>query len=134
MPGRDSDRKEGGMKRLDIVRRLVLIIGLLAIASAGVMAEDEKEPAEEKERAIEWKDLPAAVQTTILEQAGDHPLVELEEVTVEGCIFYEAEWIEGENEVEVAVAPDGKLLGREVEPIDEDDEDGDLDEEEDDHP
>ncbi|MFH1843727.1 MAG: hypothetical protein ABIF77_11035, partial [bacterium] len=52
-------------------------------------------------------------------------------------IFYEAEWLEGEMEVEILVASDGKLLDREVEKADagvedDDDDDDEGDDEDDD--
>ena len=72
-------------------------------------------------------DLPPAAQVTILNEAAGHEIAEVEEVTRGGVVTYEAEWIVGDEEVEVTVAADGKLLGKETEPADDDEDDEDDD-------
>jgi hypothetical protein len=80
-----------------------------------------------KEKTITWDQLPKAVQETMHKAAGDHQIIKVEEVTAGDVISYAAEWIDGDNEVEVTVAPDGKLLGRESEPRDDDEGDTEND-------
>ncbi|MFH1842752.1 MAG: hypothetical protein ABIF77_06055, partial [bacterium] len=95
---------------------------VLIVGGAGAKAE------ENKERPVAWEDLPTAVQETIQKEADGKTSTELEEITSTEGIFYEAEWLEGEMEVEILVASDGKLLDREVEKADagvEDDDDDD---------
>jgi hypothetical protein len=86
--------------------------------------EDDDEGEIEKEITIE--ELPDAARATILKEAGDHEIIELEEVIYKGKTFYEAEWLEDGMEVEVAVTPEGEVIGREIEvPDDEAEEDDD---------
>jgi len=73
-------------------------------------------------------DVPAAVKATILKEANGAKIEEVEMATEGGKTFYEAEFEVGGKEVEIKVAPDGKLLGREIEDGDDDDDD-DEDEE-----
>lgn len=98
----------------------LVIACLFLVAAATVWATKDKE---ETERPITWEKLPEAVQVTVLEQAGENKITELEQVTVGDQVLFEAEWMEGEMEVEILVAPDGKLVQKEIEePDDEDDE------------
>ena len=97
---------------------------MICLICMGALSEYEQDV---KEKEIDWEELPPAVQETILAEAGDYPVTELEEISAKGETFYEAEWLEGDNEVEILVAVDGKLLDREIEP--QDDEDADEDEE-----
>lgn len=80
---------------------------------------------EEEEWPITWEELPPAVKITVLEQAADHEITELEEVNIGEQVFYEAEWLEGDMEVEIRVDESGKLIEREVEKADEEDEEND---------
>jgi len=102
---------------------LGLVIGCMIVVVVWftVVSNDQKE----NERPIAWNELPPVVQETIREQAGDHQITELEEETVDGQVFYEAEWMEGGMEVEILVAADGELLEREVDEPDDDDDNGD---------
>lgn len=68
---------------------------------------------QEKERTVSLDQVPAKVKSTILKAAGDQPIKEVEEVTEDGKTYYEADWMQDGKEVEVKVAPNGKLLGRE---------------------
>lgn len=69
----------------------------------------------EKEVVVRIADVPAAVKATILKEAGDNPIDEIEEVIVPDGKFYEAEWDAGEKEFEIQVSADGKLISKEVE-------------------
>ena len=107
-------------------RRVIgLVIGcMIVVAVWFAMTSDDPN---ENERPITWNELPQVVQETIREQAGDHQITELEEETVDGQVFYEAEWMEGGMEVEILVAADGELLEREVEEPDDEEEEEDDD-------
>ncbi|MBN2312326.1 MAG: PepSY-like domain-containing protein [Sedimentisphaerales bacterium] len=80
------------------------------------------------EKEFTLDELPAAVKATILAEANGAPIQEIEMETENGKTVYEAEVIINGQEVEFVVAPDGTLLGKEIE--DEDDDDADDDEEE----
>ena len=73
--------------------------------------------------------VPAAVKATILKEAAGNKIEEIEAETKNGTTTYEAEWHEGDKEIEIKVAPDGTLLKKEIE---DDDEDGDDDDDDDD--
>jgi hypothetical protein len=100
----------------------VLIGCMIVVAVWFAMTSDDQE---ENERLISWNELPQVVQETIREQAGDHQITEIEEETVDGQVFYEAEWMEDGMEVEILVAADGTLIEREVEEPDDDEDDDD---------
>ena len=96
---------------------LVLVVATLAASFAWSWpGEGEKK---EQERKVTLQQLPAPVKATILKEAGKGKIREIEEVTRGSEKFYEAEWIRGGKEVEIKVAPDGKLLNKEVEDADE---------------
>ena len=81
----------------------------------------------EQEREVTIDEVPAAVRDTILAEAGDNKIEEIEEETENGVVTYEAEWHEGGKEVEIKVAADGTLLKKEI-----DDDDDDADDDDDD--
>jgi hypothetical protein len=112
----------------------VVVLGaLLALTRADESAKKEKE--QEQERKVTLKQVPGPVKKTILKQAGDNKIAEIEEVTQGESKFYEAVWIKDGKEVEIKVAANGKLLGKETEEAkarkDKDDGDEDEGEEED---
>jgi len=108
--------------------RKLIVIGLACaialIAAGAVVAGDEDDSIVEK--VVAWKDLPAPVQKTMLAEAGKHAIKEVEQVTGDGPVYFETDWIDGDKEVEIHVAPDGKLLSREFEKPDAEDEDADT--------
>ena len=110
------------------------IVGILVVVAAAVgvplvlgLVPAEPQPVDqgEQERDVTIDEVPAAVKATILKEAGDNEIEEIEEETKNGVTTYEAEWHEGGKEIEIKVAPDGKLLAREVEDEDDDDDDDD---------
>ena len=88
----------------------VALVGLIGPATAEEETEDQV-----TEKVVAWESLPEAVQATIHSEAGDHTIGDVEEVRDQKLVYFEADWIEGENEVEIHVAPDGKLLSRAIE-------------------
>ncbi|MDP6634863.1 MAG: PepSY domain-containing protein [Phycisphaerae bacterium] len=96
---------------------LIVVLTLsLSIAIAGKKTEKD----------VTIDQVPAAVKTTILKEAGSNTIEEIEEVSKDGkVIYYEAEWETGGKEIEITVDPEGKLLSKEVEDDDDDDDDDD---------
>jgi uncharacterized membrane protein YkoI len=75
---------------------------------------------DEDEQQVSIEQVPAAVKTTIEAQGGT--IKKLERETENGKTIYEAELIINGQEVEIKVADDGKLLGKEAGDKDEDNE------------
>ncbi len=90
-------------------------------------ADHDVEPEQEQERELTLEQLPAPVKATVLREAGEQRILEMEEVRIGERLYYEAEWIQDEMEVEIQVAPDGTLIGREVEEVDDGDEEPEHD-------
>ena len=103
----------------------VLALLTLALPTPDAVAGDDDG---EVEREITLDQVPEAAREVILAEAGDHPILEVEEVHVNREIFYEAEWIDDGMEVEIVVTPDGEIVGREVEEIETGDQDDDEEE------
>jgi hypothetical protein len=95
--------------------------GLVALSLALVLAGEGKQKGTEKK--VTLAEVPAAVKATILKEAGDNAIKEIEQVTERDVTFYEAEWLAGGQETEIKVAADGKLIGKEVEAAGEEEED-----------
>ncbi len=107
------------MKRL-----LVLAVAgtvVLGLIDAGVALAGK---GKKQERKVTIDQVPAAVKATILKEAGENKIAEIEEISVGGAVaFYEAEWKADGKETEIKVAPDGTLLKKKVEADDGDDDD-----------
>lgn len=87
------------------------MVGMCALIATPIITDDG-----ETEKEVTLEQVPKAVKDTILKEAGDHKITEIEEVSKDGkVIYYEAEWKVGRKEVEIMVDPNGKLLGKEVE-------------------
>lgn len=90
----------------------------------------KKADKDEGEKEVSIKQVPPKVKATILKLAGKNKIEEIEQITRK-C--YEAEWTMKGREIEILVAPNGKVLAREVEKADDDgDKDEDKDDDEDD--
>ena len=110
-------------------------VGMLSIPfilAQAEKAEQEKE-GDEIEKRVGMDEVSAQAKKTILKVAGKHKIKEIEEVTKGKRKFYEAAWeVDCEEvEIEIKVAPDGKILDIEVEEADDDKGEDDEDEEED---
>ncbi len=96
------------------VASLMLGVVLVSMARAGNGKKTEKK--------VTIDQVPAAVKATILKEAAGKKIEEIEEVSQDGkVLYYEAEWKADGKEVEIKVAPDGKLLSKETEDDDDDD-------------
>ncbi len=92
--------------------RLTALIGMGLIGAVTIAVWAEQNEVEEK---ISLDQTPAAVKATILKEAAGGTIKEIERETKNGKTIYEAEVIIGGKEVEIKVAPDGTLLGKECE-------------------
>jgi len=72
--------------------------------------------------------VPEAVRATALKEAAGAAIKEVEVEVKNGQTVYEIEWVVGNQEIEIKVAPDGTVLSRETEEADDDDDDDDGDE------
>jgi uncharacterized membrane protein YkoI len=82
--------------------------------------EDDDEDDDENEVQVSLSDLPEAVKATLLKEAGGAEVKEIEKEIENGREVYSAEVMIDGQEVEFEIAPDGTLLGREVEDEDDD--------------
>jgi uncharacterized membrane protein YkoI len=80
----------------------------------------DEEENDDGDVQISLAEAPEAVKATILKEAAGAEIKEIEKETEDGQVIYSAELVAGGQETDIEVAPDGKLLGKEVE--DEDDE------------
>lgn len=109
------------------VGALVAAVGLASLNWA--QARGDRSPAksrgsrsvddEDHEKEVSLDEVPDAVKATILKEAGGNKIKEIEEVGRGKKKLYEAAWITGGKEVEILVAPNGKLLKKETEEEDE---------------
>jgi hypothetical protein len=86
------------------------IIAAISIAVIGSLACPVLLSAEENEEAVQMKDLPAAVQTTIKDKAGSNEIVKIEKKTEEGKTVYEAVVNKKGTEWSIEVDANGKFL------------------------
>lgn len=108
-------RKHWKLVSLLVLAGLVLCIGAVATKQTA-----------EQEKAVSIDNVPEAVKATILAEAKGGTIGEIEMETENGQTAYEAEVTIDGQKVEIKVADDGKLLGKEAD--DDDDEDEDEDE------
>lgn len=90
---------------------------------------DEMDPCDiagagEVESSLER--LPAAARATALREAGEHGIVEVEEIRAGGATYYEAVWIDAATEFEVLIGADGDVLCRSSEPADDEQDEDDA--------
>lgn len=89
--------------------------------------DDDGGDDDENEQRVSLDQLPPAVKATILAEAKGAQIKEIERENTKAGAVYEAEWVENDRQVEIKVAPDGKVLKRQVEQDDDDDGDDDDD-------
>ena len=96
----------------------VSVIGMLTLIA---WANDEHE------EKVTLEQVPAAVKATILKESAGGKITEIERETKDGRTVYEAEFLRNGQEIEIKIAPDGTLLGREVEGAEDDEDDLTID-------
>jgi uncharacterized membrane protein YkoI len=100
-------RKQTGGKHQHKMKKTIAAI---SIAVIGSLACPVLLSAEENEEAVQMKDLPAAVQTTIKAKAGTNELVKIEKKTEKGKTVYEAVINKKGTEWSIEVDANGKFL------------------------
>ena len=105
---------------IGIVAGVALVLCIGAIATQQVL---------DKETKVTVDQLPDAVKATLTAEANSGTIQEIEVETEDGQKVYEAEVLIDGVEVDIEIAADGTLLGKETE---DDDEDGEGDDDDDD--
>ncbi|MCK5565852.1 MAG: PepSY domain-containing protein [Planctomycetes bacterium] len=99
-------------KHFKVISLIILVAAIICvIAYAGEHGKDED---------LSLDQVPAAVKATIVEQAQDGEIKEIELEDEDGELLYEAKVVIDGQEYELKISPDGTLLSKEVE--DDDDE------------
>ncbi|MHC4944346.1 MAG: hypothetical protein ACYTG7_15125 [Planctomycetota bacterium] len=118
-------------KRLLWLVPAIFVIAAICLPLSFSCATAMNSSPEEDEEEISLSQVPDQVKEIILKEAGGYKIEEVEVATKHGVKIYEAEWIVGDNEVEIEVVYVCKLIRKVIEPAeDEDDEDGDDDDDE----
>lgn len=108
--------------------KLICLIAVVCLALCiGAVATRQ---AINGETEVSIDKVPAAARATIEAEAKGGTIEEIEMETENGQTVYEADVIIDGQEVDIQVAPDGTLLGKETEDDEDDDDEGDEDEEE----
>ena len=94
---------------------LSIALGALTLAATAGMA------AMLSDEDVTLEQLPEAVRAALLAEAHGARITEIERDTKNGRVVYEAEFIVDGREHEIALSPDGTVLGRKVEDDDDDD-------------
>jgi len=95
---------------------LLVVLGAVLCIGAGVAYYEQQ---------ITIDEVPELVKATILKEAGDGTIKEIEKETKNGVTTYEAELVVEGKTLEIQVAADGALLCKGVEDIEDDDKDDD---------
>ena len=112
-----------GIKMASTLAMLVLAVSL----TANIVAADSDDDNEISSREITFSDLPQSVKDTVIQESEGFKIKELQEITTKDGLIYEVEWLDGDFEVGLLINPDGKVIEREREKADADDEDGEED-------
>ncbi len=102
---------------------LLPLIGLGVIGMVTLVAW----AGDEQEEEVTLDQVPAAVKATILKESAGGKITEIERETKNGKTVYEAEFLRNGQEIEIKIAPDGTVLGREVEGEEDDEDDLTID-------
>lgn len=101
--------------------RTIALVVLFGVALCLTLAVVSFAGKCEKEEEVTLDQCPAAVQATLKEQAKGGTIDEIEKVTEDGKVIYEAEITKDGKEYEVEIAEDGTLLETELDDGDDDD-------------
>jgi hypothetical protein len=88
----------------------VAACAILALAATPA----KKDVEEEQEHEITLDEVPEAARSAILNEAGENPIREVDEIVIGEETYFEAEWI-----------AEGDVIGREIEDSDDEEEDED---------
>jgi hypothetical protein len=84
---------------------------------------------DEKEQPVSLDQLPAAVKSTLMKEAGDGKVQEIERMTQRGRTVYEADVMMEGKKWELTVREDGQLLKKQLDEEDDPEDDTDDDDE-----
>jgi hypothetical protein len=90
------------------MKHIVRVIAVATVMTLGAWARLFAD--EEKEETVKMSDLPAAVQTTIKDKAGNNEIEKIEKKTEEGKTVYEAVVNKSGKEWSIEVDANGKFL------------------------
>jgi len=111
------------MTIISLVAGFALVLCIGAVATQRIL---------DKETEVSLDQLPDAVKATLNAEANGGVINEIEMETEDGKTVYEAEVLIDGVEVDIVIAADGTLLGKETEDDDDDDDADDDDDEDDD--
>ena len=89
--------------KIKIICISTMVVGVFAALALPALADDD-------DKAVNWNDLPAAVQSTITANANGGTVSKIETETENGATTYEAKVKNGDQKMEIEVAADGTLL------------------------
>jgi len=90
------------------MKHIIRVIAVATIMTFGAWAPLFAD--EENEQTVKMSDLPAAVQTTIKDEAGDNEIEKIEKKTEDGQTVYEAVVNKSGKEWSIEVNEQGKFL------------------------
>ena len=98
------------------------LVGCANTTKPGEKKDGEKK--DEKEVKMTLDQVPAAVKATLLKEAGDAKIGNVDKVTDDGKTIYETDIKVGGKEFEIKVAEDGKLISKKLEEDEKDEKKG----------
>lgn len=95
----------------------VVAIGMacMLLVPIRTAACQEEERGEKAEKEVKLFDLPDQVKAIVLREAGGNKIESIEMAAHEGVTVYEADWLEGDKDVEIKVVFACKLVGKKIE-------------------
>lgn len=94
---------------------------MAVLAALPSCAREAAQIEKDREQTVTIDQVPPAVRAAILKEAGKNQVREIEKEIKGGKTVYEAEWAAGGKQIEIKVAEDGTLIGREEGKDDDDD-------------
>ncbi len=95
-----------------------IVAGLMAVSVASIVPgralAEEKKDKEENEVKVTMDQLPAAVKATLMKEAGDGKISDIDKESEKGKTIYEADVKIGANNYEIKIAEDGTLLSKKL--------------------
>lgn len=108
---------------------VALILLVVAVSlTATVALADKDDDQEISTRTVTMSELPQLVKSTVSAETTGLTITSLQEITTHDGLIYEVEWTDGEYQMGLLISPKGKILDRERDKADnEDDGDGEED-------
>jgi hypothetical protein len=86
----------------------ILALPLIAGVSSATGAAETRRVTE---RSVTLDKVPPLVKEALLREAGDHQILEVDEISGPNGLSYEAEWLVDGREVEIRVDSAGRIMG-----------------------